>query len=117
MRNREFIRQKGKKRREQKSFTPPPQIPPSLRYAHLNPNEVLWFKIVGRAAAPVNYVFVLTFAPQLTIPVGDTQVIVHQAVTHMTVSKHRVEEGLQRKHMSKYNIFPGLRKKTKSGIA
>lgn len=57
----------------------------------------MWFEIIGRAATPVNDVLVLAFTAQLTIPVGYTEVIVHQGVTHMTVPQHSVEEGLGRK--------------------
>ncbi len=39
---------------------------------------------------------VLAFTAQLTIPVGDTQVVVYQSVAHVTVPEHRVEEGLGR---------------------
>lgn len=67
-------------------------------HTDLNPDEILWFKIVGRAATPVNDVFVLTFTTQLAVPVGDSQIIVHQGVAHVTVPEHRVEEGLGRKH-------------------
>lgn len=63
--------------------------------SHLDPNEVLRFEIVGRAAAPVHDVLVLTLAAQLTVPVSDTQVVVDESVTHVTVPEHRVEEGLQ----------------------
>lgn len=55
------------------------------------------FEIIRRAATPVNNVFVLAFAAQFTIPVGYTQVVVDQCVTHVTVAKHRVEEGLERR--------------------
>lgn len=44
---------------------------------------------------------VLAFTAQLTVPVGDAQVIVHQAVAHVTVPEHRVEEGLRRKRERK----------------
>lgn len=54
----------------------------------------MWFEIIGRAAAPVHDVLVLALTAQLTIPVGDTQVVVHQSVAHVTVPEHRVEEGL-----------------------
>lgn len=69
----------------------------ALWITHLNPDEVLWFEIIGRAAAPVDDVLVLAFTAQLTIPVGYTEVIVHQGVTHMTVAQHSVEEGLKSK--------------------
>lgn len=39
---------------------------------YLDTNEVVWFEIVGGAAAPVHNVLVLTFTPQFTVPVGDT---------------------------------------------
>lgn len=39
---------------------------------HLDPNKVLWFEIVRRAATPVHDVLVLTFTPEFTVPVGDT---------------------------------------------
>ena len=64
---------------------------------HLYPDEVLRFEIIGRAAAPVDNVLVLAFTAELTIPVGDAQVVVHQAVTHVAVPQHRVEERLGRK--------------------
>lgn len=67
---------------------------------HLDPDEVLWFEIIGGAATPVDNVLVLAFTAKLTIPVGDTQVVVHQSVAHVTVSEHRVEEGLGRKGRS-----------------
>lgn len=67
---------------------------------HLDPDEVLWFEIIGGAATPVDNVLVLAFTAQLTIPVGDTQVVVHQSVAHVTVPEHRVEEGLGRKGRS-----------------
>ncbi len=57
----------------------------------------MWFEIIGRAATPVHNVLVLAFTAQLTIPVGDTQVVVHQSVAHVTVPEYRVEEGLERK--------------------
>ena len=63
--------------------------------ADLYPDEVLWFEVVGRAAAPVHYVFVLALTAQLPVPVGNTQVVVHQRVTHVTVPQHCVEEGLE----------------------
>lgn len=59
---------------------------------HLDPNEVLWFEVVGRAAAPVHYMLVLALAAQLAIPVGDAQVVVHQGIAHVTVAEHRVEK-------------------------
>lgn len=65
--------------------------------SHLDPDEVLRFEIVGGAAAPVDDVFVLTFTAQLTVPVGDSQVVVDQGVAHVAVPEHRVEEGLRRK--------------------
>lgn len=71
---------------------------------HLDPDEVLRFEIIGRAATPVDNVLVLAFTAQLTVPVGDTQVVVHQGVTHVTVPEHRVEEGLGGSR-SKYVIF------------
>lgn len=63
---------------------------------HLDPDEVLWFEIVGRATTPVHDVLVLTLAAQLTIPVGDTQVVVHESVAHVAVPEHSVEERLPR---------------------
>lgn len=63
---------------------------------HLDADEVLWFEVIGGAAAPVHYMFVLALTAQLTVPVGDAQVVVHQGVTHVAVPEHRVEEGLWR---------------------
>lgn len=84
-----------------------------LWLTHLNPDEVLWFEIIGGAAAPVDNVLVLAFTAQLAIPVGDAQVIVHQGVTHMTVPQHRMEERLEKKRGSKYNISAAQCSKTK----
>lgn len=74
----------------------------------------MWFKIIGRAATPVNNVLVLTFTAQLTVPVGDAQVIVHQGVTHETVPEHCVEERLGRKGGSRY-VISSLCEKTECG--
>lgn len=62
---------------------------------HLKPQEVLWLEVVGGAATPVHDVLVLAFAAQLTVPVGDPQVVVHKALTGGAILQHCVEEGLQ----------------------
>lgn len=74
----------------------------------------MWFEIIGRAATPVHNVLVLAFTAQLTIPVGDTQVVVHQRVAHVTVPEYRVEERLGRKGRSESIICAVLCNTTKT---
>lgn len=63
--------------------------------AHLYSDEVSRFKVIGWTAAPVHYVLILTLTAQLPVPVGHTQVVVHQSLTHMAVSQHGVKERLR----------------------
>lgn len=62
--------------------------------AHLETRQIRGLEIVGRAAAPVHNVLVLTFTSQLAIPVGEPQVVVHHGLTVSAVLQHRVEKGL-----------------------
>lgn len=63
--------------------------------AHLDPDKILRFEVVGGAAAPIHDVLVLALAPKLAVPIGDAQVVVHQRVAHVAVAEHRVEKGLE----------------------
>lgn len=63
--------------------------------AHLEAVEVLRLEVVGGAAAPVHDVLVLALAAQLAVPVGDPQVVVHEALAGWAVLQHRVKEGLR----------------------
>ena len=67
----------------------------AVRVAHLEAVEVLRLEVVGRAAAPVHNVLVLALAAQLAVPVGDPQVVVHEALAGRAILQHRVEEGLR----------------------
>jgi hypothetical protein len=57
--------------------------------------EVVDLEVVGRAAAPVHDVLVLTLTALLAVPVGQVQVIVHPPVTELAVLEQRVEERLK----------------------
>ena len=48
---------------------------------------------------------VLAFTAQLTVPVGDAQVVVHQRVAHVAVPQHRVEERLQGETEAERHVF------------
>lgn len=69
----------------------------ALTLTHLDANEILGFEVIGRAATPIHNVLVLAFTAQFTIPVGHAEVVVHQAVAHVTVSQHGVEERLDKR--------------------
>lgn len=60
--------------------------------AHLDPNEVLRFEIIGRAATPVHDVLVLAFTSQFAVPVGEPQVVVHHGLTVGAVLQNGVEK-------------------------
>lgn len=61
---------------------------------HLKPKEVLGFEVIWGAPAPVDYVFVLALTAQLPVPVGHSEVVIHQRLTDMAVLQDRVEERL-----------------------
>lgn len=66
-----------------------------VRESYQEARHVGGLEVVGRAAAPIHDVLVLTFAAQLAVPVGQPQVVVHHAATEGAVLQHRVEERLQ----------------------
>lgn len=66
-----------------------------LAWSHLEARQVGGLEVVGRAAAPVHDVLVLTFASQLAVPVGEPEVVVHHGPTEGAVLQDRVEERLQ----------------------
>lgn len=61
---------------------------------YLEAMKVLGFEVIRRAATPVHDVFVLALTAQLTIPVGNAQIIIHHCTAEMTILQNRVEEGL-----------------------
>ncbi len=62
--------------------------------------DVVREEVVGRAAAPVHDVLVLTATAELPVPVGHTQVGLDEGVAHVTVTKDSVEEGLQKEQIN-----------------
>lgn len=66
--------------------------------AHLEARQVGGFEVVGGAAAPVHDVFVLTLTAQLSVPVGDSQVVVHHRLTVSAVLQQGVEKRLWTGH-------------------
>lgn len=64
-------------------------------FTDLYSDEVWGFEVIGWTATPVHYVLILALAAQLPVPVGHTQVIVNQSITHVAVSQHCVKEGLK----------------------
>lgn len=73
--------------------------------AYLQLSPVSWSEVIGRAATPVNNVFVLTLAPQLPLPVGDVQVVVREALAEFRVAEDSVEERLEQTGSQKWLIF------------
>lgn len=61
---------------------------------YLKAGQVRGFEVIGRAATPVHDVLVLALAAQFPVPVGDTQVVVHHALTVRAVLQHRVKKRL-----------------------
>ena len=61
---------------------------------YLEPGNVPGEEVVGRAATPVHYVFVLAATSQLPVPVGDTEVGLDEGLTQRTIADHGVEERL-----------------------
>lgn len=56
--------------------------------------EVCRLEVIRGASAPVHDVLVLTLAAQLTVPVGDAQVVIDHTLTVGAVFQHSVEERL-----------------------
>lgn len=63
---------------------------------YLEAGQVRGFEVIRRAATPVHDVLILALTAQFPVPVSDTQVVVHHALTVRTVLQHRVEKRLQR---------------------
>lgn len=80
--------------------------------AHLEAVEVLGLEVIGGTAAPVHDVLVLALAPQLAVPVGDTQVVVNHGVTMGAVLQDCVEEGLQGEKVASLRPLPAFPKYT-----
>ena len=59
---------------------------------YLESGKVSGKKVIGRAAAPIHNMLVLTAAAQLTVPVGDTKIGLHKCFTHGAIANHSVEE-------------------------
>lgn len=66
---------------------------PKTAYLQLSP--IRRSEVVGRAATPVNYMFVLTLASQLPLPVGDVKVVVSEALAEFRIAEDSVKEGLE----------------------
>lgn len=64
-------------------------------YCYLEAMEVRRLEVVGGAPTPVHDVLVLALTPQLPVPVGDAQVVIHHALAVGAVLQHRVEERLE----------------------
>ena len=52
-------------------------------------------KVIGGTATPIHYVFILAATAKLPVPVSDPEVGLDKCVTHWTIAKDRVEEGLR----------------------
>lgn len=59
---------------------------------YLEAMKVHRLEVIRRASTPVNNVLVLALAAQFAVPIGDTQVVIHHALTVGAVLQHRVEE-------------------------
>ena len=57
---------------------------------------VLWKEIVGAAATPVHYMFVLTLTALLPLPIGQVKIVVYVGHAIVRVAENCVEERLCR---------------------
>lgn len=78
-------------------------------YYYLEAVEVCRLEVIRGASTPVDDVLVLALTAQLTVPVGDAQVVIHHALTVGAVLQHRVEERLgieKQKQRQEWNKEP-----------
>lgn len=61
----------------------------------LEARQIRGLEVVGRTAAPVHDVLVLTLTAELSVPVGEAQVVVHHGLTEGAVLQHSVEKRLE----------------------
>lgn len=61
-------------------------------YMYLQSSNIFSKEVIRRTSTPVHNVFVLTATAQLAVPISDTQVGLHEGVTHGTITEHSMEE-------------------------